>query len=550
MRALLLALALLLLIAAPAYAGSATSDITSPADGTFPVSDQDKGSIHVTGHADFSPMDIICTYGPNHARVPTISGNPDFNNLPGGGDFSIDLPLQPLEYNACTLRAIPHGESNTNLDFSTLTGPRIGVARRLLAHPLDFDLQLAPFGGFIEFADVSDCGVMTSYGEDPSNNDYSAPVFECSDALRGSLAFDSTRPSVLVDTNGAYFPVDFFNAGSYSYPAGPSPALGVDFSTGLGSASSQAILARCTPGGSYPPNQTNCPNGVPDGVRLDHSATQTAGGALALIKESFVSTDGAAHTVDVWFGNTAGFDGIPVRWRFPGDPGFLDYSGTTNLLPPPSSAGTALLSQNGASFGSFSWSEPPDAVRFFNAHTFYTHYSFTVPAGGSHTVEFAYGSSFTQTGAESLGSQALAAFPQPPAAAPTPQPGPPLPGPTPPVSGGKTRLSFNTKQGANGTVTLTTVVPAAGSLSALETAVVARGAKAKTKKLTVSNARRNASKAGPVKLVLKLNKKGLRLLRSKHKLPVTLAVTYRPNAGPATKFAPRHLRLKLKSRGR
>jgi hypothetical protein len=84
-------------------------------------------------------------------------------------------------------------------------------------------------------------------------------------------------------------------------------------------------------------------------------------------------------------------------------------------------------------------------------------------------------------------------------------------------------------------------------VSGTETAVVPRGAKKKrTKKLVVSRARKVASKAGQVKLVLRLNRKGKSILRAKHKLPVTLALTFKPSVGAATKLAPKHLTLKLR----
>ena len=53
---------------------------------------------------------------------------------------------------------------------------------------------------------------------------------------------------MLVDGKGAYFPVDFQNAGSGSFPSSPTPALSVDSSNGLGSVTSQQNLGACAPG--------------------------------------------------------------------------------------------------------------------------------------------------------------------------------------------------------------------------------------------------------------------------------------------------------------
>jgi hypothetical protein len=217
----------------------------------------------------------------------------------------------------------------------------------------------------------------------------------------------------------------------------------------------------------------------------------------------------------------------------------------------PGGPATALLSTIGPAYGSLSWSEAPDAVRFQEPRLFSMHYRFTVPAGGSHVLHFAYGSSFTADGAAALGAEALAKW-QPVVAPGGGGGGGGGGGSTPPPTGpAKLRARFaGVKSGGNGTVAVTLNAPGAGNLSASETAVVPRtAAKQRTRKLTVSSLRRKVGKAGKVKLVLKLNRKGRKLLRSKHRLPVTLSVTYKPTAGSGNKLT-RHLTLRLRKQRR
>ena len=565
MRSFLLALAMLLLMAAPAYAGSADSNITTPTDPSFPVDDGGSNLV-VAGHTDFGAADIICTYGPNDARV-FVSPNdyPQYYNVPqgSGGDFAVQLPLKPLRYYACRLHAIPAGESDP--DLSTLTGPRIGVGYRTSDSGAGtYGLELSPFGGFNEFRNSSECGLATSYAEDPSSLGYQS-VFGCSDALTSPPANGLSRAAVQVDGHNAYFKSDLVGFGATTSPPNPAPTLSVDPATGLGGVQSHEKLATCSPGGGpFPPDSTTCHDGVADGVQLNHTASESAGGALALMKDEFASSDGSQHTVDLWVQQST--DAPPLlasaerggnklildpSWSFPGDPDFaVHFTGDNVTGPALGGPGTALVrAAGGGAFGSLSWATPPDTITFGNGRTFVMHYSFTVPAGGSHTLEFGYGSAFTEAGAQSLGDQALASFPQPPAAGPPPTPGQPLPSP-PASNPPKTRLSFKTKQGANGTVTVTFNAPGPGSLSGLETAVVPRSASAKTKKLTVSRARKNATKAGTVKLVLKLNKKGKKIFGAKHRLRTTLAITFKPNAGTATKLKPKSITLKLKKHRR
>jgi hypothetical protein len=544
-RALLLALALVLVTAAPAYAGSADSNITTPANPTF-VLDDGSSNMTVIGTADFNNFDLICTYGPDNTPVPISSTTyPQYYNLhlQSGNSFATQVPLKPLEYQDCVLRAVPTGESDP--DVSTLTGPTLSVGYRAVGAdpaPYDYDFELAPLGGSIDFGESSTLGgVVSSYALNPDLS--YVRLFQYADALVTPPAVDTGRAAVQVDDQDAYFRSDARNFADSS-PVSDAPALNWDSSNGTGSVSSHELLGACVPGSIFPADHDNCPTVVADGVRLDHSANLVDDGALGLVDEQFTSTDGAARTVDAWFRQEAtniGGNG----WQFPGDSGFQDYSGVVGRTVP-SGPATALLREPGPGYGSISWSETPDAVRFTNQATFFMHYRFTVPAGGSHVMHFAYGSSFTAGGAAALGAQAVARW------QPVVSPGGGGGGSTtPPLGGTKLRAKFGSvKSGGNGTVTVTVTAPGAGNLSASETAVVPRSAaKKRTKKLTVSSVRRKVAKPGKVKLVLKLNRKGRKLFRAKHRLPVTLTVGYKPASGSGNKLT-KHLTLKAKKHRR
>jgi hypothetical protein len=538
MRALVLALALVLVIAAPAYAGSEDSNISTPSGTSFLV-DDGNSNLLIAGTADFNSIDIICTYGPNDTQVSVSS--PAYHNiaLQSGGNFSAVLPLEPLQYEDCVLHAVPSGSSDP--DLSTLTGPTVSVGYRHVdadPAPYDYDLELAPLGGSIEFGQSSlHGGVISSYALHSTDLSF-VELFTGADALITPPDVDNGRAAVQVDGQDAYFRNDVKSFADSS-PVSPMPTLSFDSSNGVGGVSSQELLGACVPGSVFPPDHTNCHDVVADGVRLDHTGNLIDNGALGLVDEQFTSTDGAAHTVDLWLRQEA-LNLTGIRWQFPGDPGFSDYAGVVGKTVPGGPA-TALLNEPGPGYGSLSWSDAPDAVRFTNRSTFFMHYRFTVPAGGSHLLRFAYGSSFTPDGAAALGAEALTRW-QPPTSS-----GGGGGGSTPPPSGARLRAKLGSvKSGGDGTVTVTFSAPAAGTLSGLETAVVPRSAKKKTKKLTVSKGRKRAAKAGQLKLVLKLNKSGRKIFRSKHKLPVTLTLTFKPTVGTATKLTPQHITLKLK----
>jgi len=544
MRAFPLALALVFVMAAPAYAGSADSNITTPSGTTFLVDDGNTNLL-VAGTADFNSIDIICTYGPDDTKVQSLG--PAYEGIPlqAGGNFSVVLPLAPLRYEDCVLHAVPSGSSDP--DLSTLTGPTLSVGYRHVdadPAPYDYNLLLAPLGGSIAFGQSSsEGGVISSYVLNATDLSY-VELFSGADALSTPPDVDSGRAAVQVDGHDAYFRNDVKSFADSS-PVSAAPTLNFDSSNGTGGVASQELLGACVPGTVFPPDHTNCHDVVADGVRLDHTGKLIDNGALGLVDEQFTSTDGAAHTVDLWL-RQEGLNLTGIQWQFPGDTGFSNYAAVVGKTVPGGPA-TALLGEPGPGYGSLSWSDAPDAVRFINRGTFFMHYRFTVPAGGSDALHFAYGSSFTPGGAAALGAEALARW-QPPAT-PGGGGGGGGGGSTPPPSSAKLRAKLGSvKSGGDGTVTVTVAASGSGNCSANETTVVPRSAaKKRTKKLTVSSVRRKVTKAGPVKLVLKLNRKGKALLRTKHRLPVTLTVRYKPTAGAGDKLT-RHLSLKLKKR--
>ena len=127
--------------------------------------------------------------------------------------------------------------------------------------------------------------MATTYAEDPSNFGY-ASVFGCSDSLTSPPANGLSRAAVQVDGHNAYFTSDLLGFGATTGPANPDPTLSVDPATGLGSVASHERLAACSPGGGpFPPDSTTCQEGVADGIQLNHTASEAADGALALVND-------------------------------------------------------------------------------------------------------------------------------------------------------------------------------------------------------------------------------------------------------------------------
>jgi hypothetical protein len=90
--------------------------------------------------------------------------------------------------------------------------------------------------------------------------------------------------------------------------------------------------------------------------------------------------------------------------------------------------------------------------------------------------------------------------------------------------------------GADGSVSLALTVSGPGTVTAAATVAAPKGGAKKSaakKKVTVAKASIRAKKAGPVQLVLKLNKAGKKLLGKKSKLTAKAAIAFKPASGPA-----------------
>lgn len=145
--------------------------------------------------------------------------------------------------------------------------------------------------------------------------------------------------------------------------------------------------------------------------------------------------------------------------------------------------------------------------------------------------------------------------PEVPAPIPPPPP-PPAPGAPPPPSNVFT-VGSSITFGANGTATVTVVVPGPGVLTASDgsiagtsRATAAQKKKAK-KKALIATTKVTATKAGPVKIKIKPTAAGKKVLRSKGRLRVKVRLTFTPtNGAPRSQVKSVTLKVKKKKRRR
>ena len=152
---------------------------------------------------------------------------------------------------------------------------------------------------------------------------------------------------------------------------------------------------------SYPATAAKCGGGKgtwnSDGVSLSRSTVQSQNGQEVTQTDTFTSTDGQAHGLDLEYDNFTG-TGIfssPV-WLLPGSSGYATYSpGDTAALSGGST--NAIFAQDGVLGGNalespaaLVYNTQPDSVRFTGASEIHLNYRRTVPPGGSLTISHTY----------------------------------------------------------------------------------------------------------------------------------------------------------------
>lgn len=426
-----------LALASPAAATITVSDITTPATSpTYVTYDNDSpATIVVAGTTNStSPgtdrIDLRCFYGDSGQSYLLQSGV----SLTGDGSFSAQAPLSNIERSICRLRAVPAGATVNQPAFS---GPLIAVdyvATRRIAGgpnaglPYDFYAWGQQTGAADDYNSVGNCGLADSFLYDDAYG-YATTVFYCNAWMyqRNLDGAGDTRSEIQVDGQDAYdasgaaalFPrsgaCPSACDGSIDDPGFPALSYTVsqDSSSGDVTISDSETIVRCPPGTSYPPSQTTCGSFTSTGVRVNRTIRQTSGGHLVLVTDSYQSTDGHAHALDLLYQNdqavTADFASplqADVGYRFPGQTRYQAHV-RGNEVSVPRGLGTIyvknLTADDGDPYtgqGAITYSTAPSEILFISPATearsdFTMHYAGTVPARGSLIYAFAYSTDFT-----------------------------------------------------------------------------------------------------------------------------------------------------------
>lgn len=359
-----LAILVAALFALPASAGAAVSatHVTTPFDGAILAANfTASGTAMAAGTGD--NVDLLCTAGTGPTAPYLIAAR----NVPVdvSGRFAVALTPADLYDRsvadpppaACFLRAVPSG--TVPGDLTPFAAAKVAPVRVTTASGA-FDVRAASFAGAAVLDPVGGCAVCGTYVSDPATLRESSPVFSRALALGtsdGSAAASAhTRSEIRIDSHDAYTPAPL-TPGSVSFSSS------VNAETGAVTVHESESVFRCS-GRPYLLTE-GCGTATPAGVRLVRTIVTGARGRTVRVSDSWESTDGHSHQVELLYDQLIANDtiGETAGYRFPGETALHTHAGGEVVGKPPARPGTIFVkSRFSAPDGSESY--PPGALTY------------------------------------------------------------------------------------------------------------------------------------------------------------------------------------------
>jgi hypothetical protein len=403
-----------LVVAPAANAAITASQITTPTNPSFFVADENASlqTFAVSGTTSggdpaSDKVDIRCYYGGTSVKV---KANVPLNQ---NGTFSVSgADLNKVLDLTCRLKAVPAGKDP--VDLTPFSGPVVGVGEResstISGGPnsgktYDYALDAQQLTGAFDYAALGGCGLHNGFLYD-STFANTTVTFACNAGLlRADSPTTPTRSELQVDDANAYAPAQAFaiNAGGAGIPA-LTETYTVDKATGSVAIHETDPLVKCGTA-TYPPTSGSCATFVSTGVIDDRTITQDHDGHISWITDTFKSTDGKAHSLDLLWDDSEQFfgasgDSSQLEYEFPGEGSFSTHT-TGAAIALLASAGTIFIRMHGApdgdtgtGQGAIVYDRPATAAKFTAVTKFGSeftlHQAGDVPAGGSTRFRFAF----------------------------------------------------------------------------------------------------------------------------------------------------------------
>ncbi len=419
----LLSLALLAFSAAPAAAGAAVTatTISEPVgDPSVIVYVEPAGltlKVSGTSNGGNDRLDLRC----EGAAEPVVDGNV---RPTAAGVWTVTLSANVvgrLAPRTCYLHAVPDGNNGANrtafpgkrlmFQHSRVTavvgGPNNGV-------PYDFRYQAPQLLGRSVWQSLSNCGLTAAATTTTDTFRYSANAFPCAAFVAPNTA---GRAGVLVDRGNTFTPF-----GAATLFPGSANALGLlalqssvstDPSTGNVLIRETENMLRCSPDPNLlAANAQTCSSFVSAGIRLDRVVVQQGDGRQALVTDTWTTTDGRTHEIDVFYEHRLGGSAPVVS--FPWSGGFTSYPPNFTQKPPPTApfsfftrtSAAAVDGDIASAQGAISLQDRPTALRFKSSTALWTQYVRTVTPATPTVIRFGFSWATSQAELATLIGQA------------------------------------------------------------------------------------------------------------------------------------------------
>jgi Glucodextranase, domain B/PASTA domain len=470
--AIIAAVAVLAAVPAAAQATVTATNITSwtsdsagtPPNSPYLISyDNQPTRLVVTGTAPGATtgtrpdhVDIVCYSGASSlstilASNLAVRADHTFGTLTG----SAAPKLSAIAGRACRLRAVPSGGG---ADTSAFAGPSLAISETALLPPIaggppgpnnngtfyNFFVNSVTFTGSAawkapgtpETPTVGGCGGPYATAVDPAFDLGSEYPINCAGSLFGDdLGIWGGRSEVVIDGRNAYDPASAQGLiartagqtnGSQDLPGFPkSLNVSVEFDPSNGQVSSRLFetFVSCHGSDPYKPLTTAaCPSFDDTGVALTRVITTSNGGHVMTLTDTWSSTDGQSHSLDLLYDDYAGVFGNADGergWQFPGQSGFTQYAADASVPAPSSAPGSILLRTNisapdgdsNEGFGAITFGQAPAAFRFAGPSELEEDQLLVVPAGRTASLSYVYSiaSSQASTSPGNINALAMAA---------------------------------------------------------------------------------------------------------------------------------------------
>lgn len=429
-----------LLIPATAQAGVTSSTVNQPADGSTFTYDQlgpaqpDVTIAGTSNGTDTDTVDIICD--DNSGTPGAIRYIKTGVAVATDGSFSTTIARSKIIPGPCVIRAITGSVDPATLTLSDFAGPRVMVPRYRkqltlpdgtnAGHLYDFyTWQQATLAGS-DYLSVGSCGLCDSKLFYPGSFTSSNYLWFANGALYGDER--TGRAYAQIDGRNAIAPGDpFFQfrpSVTQAYTQPGFPVLTYSFSDGPGPG--ELTINETDPfvhcfgqESAWPPASSgDCPSFVPTGVVLDRQIVQSADGRTIWITDTWRSTDGAAHTLDLdydqYFADSPDHPSFEFPWV--GSAYATHVAGDT--IPGPAGGPATLFVRGDALALDGNTQYPQGALTFQPAATlahfygttgvrnFYLRFHVVVPAGGTSTVSQVFNMATTRADLDAMSSAA------------------------------------------------------------------------------------------------------------------------------------------------